>query len=60
MRNEETIQKEGNGEFSLDFHNRIQVESGLAVTFAVFVVCKYFCKRMNKETGLDVNIVASL
>lgn len=41
------------------FHGHIQLQSGLAVTFTIFLVCKYFYKRMNKEGGLDWNILAS-
>lgn len=44
--------------FSYEFHGQIQLETGLVVTFAFLVVCKNFCKKMNKETELD--IMASL
>lgn len=37
----------------------IQLQAGLVVTVSVFLVCKYFYKRMNKEGGLVWNILAS-
>lgn len=33
----------------------VQVESGLTVTLTFFVLCKYFCKRMNKGPELELN-----
>lgn len=39
--------------FIQELYSNIQLELGLAVAFTVFLVCKYFWKRMNKETGLE-------